>query len=641
MKSISKLFDEQAAIRGVLLPALAVLFGIEVMRYFVSGMTWILGDRFSIGAFQLGGIAIFVFGMAFLAKPLRRFYDDHRSLIFTASGLGIMRLLAQIQYGEPVVNIIEAALGIVFFGIFLTIFLDIARSGGRLALSYLSIGLLLGFIFDTVLNGLFSTYDFIYQSSIAPLIVTIVLIFIELLLLRGYTPSSSDKPSNATTLPWLAVSSFFFMEMVIFCNIARLAALSDWVLPAAFITILLGQILGLFFAAWLLSSEKVPFKTVTLLSSLFLIIAIIFSDSDSTYLVAVTMVMGQLSVGLLIVSIINAFSDNISGRIYKQSTVVNGFAMITFAIFVLLYYAVYQINLPYSNTTLEVVVAILLILCATVSLRYHANLARLGVNIFMIPILSMVLFLAPVVSFITWHDVEAIDANNETLTVMTYNLHNGFNTEGELDLETLATVIEGAGADIIALQEISRGWLISGSVDMLSWLSQRLEMPYVSGPTAGPLWGNAILSKYAIKDYRNYELPPENICIERGFIAATIDIGETELQIIATHLHHIEEDIEIRQEQVPVILDYWDNTPKTIILGDFNALVDSPEIQMFYQAGLQDTLFDQPDVLTFNSANLYERIDYIWLSPDIQLVESYVPFSQASDHLPVVATIHR
>jgi len=176
---------------------------------------------------------------------------------------------------------------------------------------------------------------------------------------------------------------------------------------------------------------------------------------------------------------------------------------------------------------------------------------------------------------------------------------------------------------------------------MLSWLSQRLDMPYATGSTAGPLWGNAILSKYAIKDYHNYELPPDNVCLERGYVAAAIDIGETELQIIATHLHHIEEDTETRQEQVPVILHYWNNKPNTIILGDFNALPDSPEMEMFYQAGLIDTLFDQPEVLTFNSANLYERIDYIWLSPDIQLVESYVPFSQASDHLAVVATIQR
>ena len=641
MKSIRKLLDERPAISGVLLPALAVLFGIEMMRYFVSGMTWILGDRFAIGAFQLGGIAIVVFGTAFLASPLRNMFGNRQSFILAATGLGMMRLLAQVSYGEPIVNMIVTVFGITFFGMFLTIYLDNARLGERISLSYLSIGLLLGLVFDTVLNGLFGTYDFIYQSGITPLIVSIVLIFIEFLLLLGYTTGLNEKPSNAGTLPWLAVGFFFFMEMVVFSNMARLTAITGWSLPAAFLNMLIGQILGLFLAIWFLSSERVPYKTVVLLSSLLLIIATIFSGSDSTYIVAAMIVIGHLSLVLLFVSIIKTIGENISGLIYRQSTIVNGFAMIIFAIFVLLYYAVYQIDLPYSNTTLEIVAAILFIFCAIIPLRYHANLPKLRINIFWAPILSVVLLIAPIASFITWHDIKGIDTHSNTLTVMTYNLHNGFNTRGELDLETLATVIEENGADIVALQEISRGWLISGSVDMLSWLSQRLDMPYVSGPTAGPLWGNAILSKYTIKDYHNYELPPDNLCIKRGFIVATIDIGETELQMIATHLHHIEEDTEIRQMQVPVILEYWDNTPNTIILGDFNALTDSTEMDIFYQAGLIDTLFDQPEVLTFNSANLYERIDYIWLSPDIQLVESHVPFSKASDHLAVVATIHK
>jgi len=60
MGTLRKLLGERPAVRDILLPALAVLFGIEMIRYFVSGMTWILGDRFSIGAFQLGGIAVII-----------------------------------------------------------------------------------------------------------------------------------------------------------------------------------------------------------------------------------------------------------------------------------------------------------------------------------------------------------------------------------------------------------------------------------------------------------------------------------------------------------------------------------------------------------------------------------------------------
>lgn len=640
MEAIKRLFSERPAIREIMLPALAVLFGIEMIRYFVSGMTWILGDRFAIGAFQLGGVAVIVFGLAFLAGPLRRILGGRRSLVVTAAGVAVMRLLAQIQYGEPMVNMAIAALGVAFFGMFLTVCLDNARLKGRAALSYLAIGLLLGFLLDTALNGLFGSYDYIYQGGVIPLITAIVLVSAELLLLLGYKPvTANEKPANAGTLPWLAIGLFFFMEMVLFSNIARLAALTGWTLPAAFATMIIGQIIGLFLAAWLLSSEKAPLKTIALLSSLLLIIAAVFSGAASAIVAAAMTITGQLSIGLLMVGIINAIGGGIPGRTFKTSTAVNGFAMLLFVIFVLAYYAVYQISLPYSNTILEIVAAVLLAILAIASFRSYSGLSKARANLYMAPVISLVLLIAPVISFIGWHETKAIEADGGTITVMSYNLHNGFDTDGELGLEALALMIEKSGADIVALQEISRGWLISGSVDMLSWLSQRLDMPYVSGPTAGSLWGNAILSKYKITDYDTCALPPDDLCIERGFTAATITVSGTNLQIIATHLHHVEDDSEIRQTQVPVILEYWDNAPYTIILGDLNAWPNSPEMEMMYQAGLTDTLADQPEVLTFSSADLYERIDYIWLSPDIQLLDCYVPFSQASDHLAVIAVI--
>ena len=69
---------------------------------------------------------------------------------------------------------------------------------------------------------------------------------------------------------------------------------------------------------------------------------------------------------------------------------------------------------------------------------------------------------------------------------MTYNLHNGFSTAGTLEMEAIARVIEAQDPDVVGLQEVSRGWAINGSMDMLEWLSQRLQMPYIYGPTTGP-----------------------------------------------------------------------------------------------------------------------------------------------------------
>ena len=75
---------------------------------------------------------------------------------------------------------------------------------------------------------------------------------------------------------------------------------------------------------------------------------------------------------------------------------------------------------------------------------------------------------------------------------MTYNLHSAYNSQGRQDLEAIAQVIEESGADVVALQEVSRGWLIDGSTDMAGWLSRRLGMPILFRGTTDPVWGNAI-----------------------------------------------------------------------------------------------------------------------------------------------------
>ena len=168
--------------------------------------------------------------------------------------------------------------------------------------------------------------------------------------------------------------------------------------------------------------------------------------------------------------------------------------------------------------------------------------------------LSILLLVLPVASVLTWRETKVTAGDGFPIRIMTYNLHNGFNTDGYLDMETLAKVIEKNHPDIIALQEISRGWVISGRLDMLTWLSQRLDMSCVSGPTADPLWGNAILSRFPIIEFNNYELPPRDLFILRGFTSVVIDIGGGDsLQVIATHFHHLEKDSNIRQLQSPVI----------------------------------------------------------------------------------------
>jgi endonuclease/exonuclease/phosphatase family metal-dependent hydrolase len=234
---------------------------------------------------------------------------------------------------------------------------------------------------------------------------------------------------------------------------------------------------------------------------------------------------------------------------------------------------------------------------------------------------------------------------------MTYNLHNGFNTEGTLDIEAVARVIEDNHPDIIALQEISRGWLVTGRLDMLTWLSQRLNMSYISGPTADPFWGSAIFSRYPIVQYENRELPSRGLAIRRGFISAVMDLGGGEnLQVIAAHYHHswdpedpVEDDSDVRQLQSRAVIDFWNKANRTVLLGDLNAEPNAIEMVMLRQAGLVDLVarIEPPPAHTWPSDDPYVRLDHVLISPDLKARGVHVVASTASDHFPVLGIIDR
>lgn len=232
-------------------------------------------------------------------------------------------------------------------------------------------------------------------------------------------------------------------------------------------------------------------------------------------------------------------------------------------------------------------------------------------------------------------------AAGDSLRVVNYNLHYGVNTDGKLDPEGLARTIEAEQPDVITLQEISRGWLISGSVDLLEWLAVRLDMPYVAfAPAADRQFGNGILSRIPLDSVRYEALPTEGIPQKRSYMVATLAVGDKTLTIINTHLSAWVE-AEAHLPQVEMILKAWNSTPYTIITGDMNSVPGAPDIQLYLDAGFlsaQDEVGD-PTALTASSKNPDVRIDWIFGTPDVTFSDFVIPQSQASDHFPVATTI--
>ena len=259
---------------------------------------------------------------------------------------------------------------------------------------------------------------------------------------------------------------------------------------------------------------------------------------------------------------------------------------------------------------------------------------------------SALLMIAPLVLTATWSGPDYREGEGLPVRVMSYNIHQAFGTEGGFTLEEIAQVIESEDADIVGLQEVSRGWMVDGSVDILSWLSQRLDMDYAWGPAADSVWGNAVLSRYPIVNYENFEMPNNDaMLLDRAYMRVEVDVGDlTPLNVIATHFHHIGEDGELRVQQSEAVLEGWGGAVRTVLIGDLNAVPSDPEMVMLTDAGLLDSFVDagRPGSgATSPAEEPRRRIDYVWTSPDLRSTDYSTADSQASDHLPVTVTVNR
>jgi endonuclease/exonuclease/phosphatase family metal-dependent hydrolase len=642
------------------LTALTVLFGMQVLRVLIPGMFWTLGSRMSLGAIPLGamGLAIFLIG-GFLAGPLGRLAGNRRLIVITAIGLGIMRLIMQFWWGEPLFNLSLAIVGTILFFIFLPTCFEDARLRGGPAVSHYALGLLGGLALDVAINGAFSTYDTAWQVEPLPVLLTLVLVIIQLVLVLGFTatakpistkvrPVKSEGISTGRSFTWLAIGPFLFLELIVFQNIPRVATLTGWSLPLSFGLTLLAQLAGLAVAACLLRRSWRMLWPWAVVAGILLPLAISFGYQKPPALIATMFFVGQVLLSMLIVMVLIGVTTS-TGKTQRSGVwIANGIGMFLFLVLILAYYAVYDMSLPYSNTALEPIAGGIVAVCAICALIFQQQEIKIDRKLWLAPAFALILLILPLVQTIIWRAPTAATGQGFPVTIMTYNLHNGFNTKGKLNLEEIAQVIESNNPDIVALQEVSRGWVVSGRADMLQWLSQRLNMPYVFGPTADLFWGNAILSRYPILAYSRYELPPSDLFISRGFIVALINLGKgREIKIINTHFHHLEGQTEIRQLQSGAIITFINSIDDNniILLGDLNAEPSDPEITMLYQARFIDTVkyLDPQIAYTFASDNPQERIDYILVSSDLRsrigLVR--IPLSTASDHLPVVAVIKK
>lgn len=239
------------------------------------------------------------------------------------------------------------------------------------------------------------------------------------------------------------------------------------------------------------------------------------------------------------------------------------------------------------------------------------------------------------------------------LRVMTYNIHACRGTDGKWSPERIAEVIAASAPDIVALQEVDVGRSRSGGIDQAVLIADRLGMTLQFSPAMRVMeeqYGDAILTAWPSRLIRTGRLPGLRLFPNlepRGALETHVNVRGVDVRMMTTHLGLLRRE---RMSQVEELLGSdWigrpDDSGPVVLGGDFNFLSRSrayrrltsvlKDVQLAPGAGAAHA--------TFPSRYPRFRIDYIFVSPDVQVqaVQSIrTPLTRlASDHLPLVADL--
>lgn len=588
---------------------IGIWLGIYAFRAFVPVAVWNLSDTLPLALKGALAIAVQTAAVAGAFLPVTRPPRALNRLIWAlaASSAGRQLFIAD--------DVVGSALSLISWVLWLWWLAAIARTLPVRHVWLVAPAFAAAFVFQTGMAAAWHGLDLPMATGAGAVISIMAIAAAFVLSARSIGPLTHEEQKGS--LVFLAFGIVFFLELTLLASAGRVSALAGVSHVGAVLLIQAGLLAGLLRIA--IGPRHRPWLAGTLL----VLATIILTANDAPPIVS----MAALFVAQIecVVLLIASAPRTTSSAAWPVAA--GGFLAF---VLVFLFYSMYEMPVLWPLAALALAVS------ALRTRRTHASRRSF------VP-LTAVAVLLTLAGTLPRNRPQTAASAAAGLRVATYNVHQGFDAAGVPAMQRISRELRSLDADVIALQEVGRGWDFLGGADLIAYL--RASFPGYEvyfAPTMGRLWGVGIMTRVPVTNVETYVFDAPRGTFRYGYAAAQIDGGTTVLSV------HLTAGLEgnggdARTEQINSLIARLAQTRNVIVAGDFNALPDEAPVHHMLAAGFRDAGFEAglACMRTWPADAPSQRIDYVFVRGSFKTGGGAVRRTTASDHLPVVIEVMR
>jgi endonuclease/exonuclease/phosphatase family metal-dependent hydrolase len=219
------------------------------------------------------------------------------------------------------------------------------------------------------------------------------------------------------------------------------------------------------------------------------------------------------------------------------------------------------------------------------------------------------------------------------LRVMTYNIQQGYSEAGLKNYDGQLALIRNIDPHVLGLQETDTNRIANSNDDMIRYFADRLDMVSYYGPeVVQGTFGIALLSKYPLLNPQTFYMYSQGE--QTATIRAQVEVQGVQYNLFVTHLGN--GGPLVQQE---AILAEAAGLENVILMGDFNFRPDTEQYQRTVILLADAWLSMWPGGDDGSGMDSQRRIDHIFISPTLEVLDARFLTQPESDHPALVAVI--